>query len=135
MYVLNNPNTNNEYDTIGGNSLAYDAAGNMTEDADGYDYTYDYENRLVEIDDGGDVADYTYDALGRRIQKIADSVTTRYYYDGWRVLTETDENDDRQRDYIYGNYLDEVLLMVVDDGENPDVDHRRVRSKTATMYR
>ena len=35
------------------------------------------------------------------------------YYDGWRVLTETDAAGapNRLRDYVYGNYLDEVLLM------------------------
>jgi len=28
--------------------------------------------------------------------------TTRYTYDGWCVLTETDEADAVQRDYVYG---------------------------------
>jgi len=40
------------------------------------------------------------------------SSTTRFYYDGWRVLTETDESDNIEREFIYGNYLDEVLVMV-----------------------
>ena len=119
VYSLTNPNLNNQYTAIGGNSLTHDNAGNMTEDHSGYDYDYDYENRLLYVRDGAVTkAEYTYDALGRRIEKIAGGVTTRYYYDGWRVLTETDENEAVQREYVYGNYLDEVLMMIVDDGPN-----------------
>ena len=29
------------------------------------------------------VAEYTYDALGIRVEKMAGGVTIRYYYDGW----------------------------------------------------
>jgi len=109
----------NEYTYIGlgsGTNVTHDNAGNMTGDHDGYTYHYDYENRLTRVkksSDTVDVAVYTYDAIGRRIAVedcIADT-TTHYYYDGWRVLTETDENDDRQRDFAYGNYIDEVLVM------------------------
>ena len=116
VYALSSPNTNNQYATIGGNSLAYDDAGNMTGDHNGYTYHYDYENRLTRVkksSDTVDVAVYTYDTLGRRIAVedcIADT-TTHYYYDGWRVLSETDDNDDWLRDYDYGNYIDEVLVM------------------------
>ena len=39
-------------------------------DKDGYEYEYDYENRIVKITkDGNDVAGFAYDALGRRIEK------------------------------------------------------------------
>jgi len=120
VYTHNNVN---EYSAIGGESLTYDDAGNLTEDHNDYEYIYDYENRLTEITKSGNVtkAAYTYDALGRRIEKIAGGTTTHYYYDGWRVLAETDENDDWQQCYTYGNYLDEVLIMTVED--SPDVDH------------
>ncbi len=111
----------NEYTYIGlgsGTNVTHDNAGNMTGDHDGYTYHYDYENRLTRVkklSDTVDVAVYTYDALGRRIEKIEyaspSNITTRYYYDGWRVLSETDDNDDWLRDYDYGNYIDEVLVM------------------------
>lgn len=44
----------NEYESIGGTALYYDAAGNLTRDEDGYEYAYDYENRLTQVtfDDG-----------------------------------------------------------------------------------
>jgi len=121
-------NAANEIATINGSGVTYDNAGNLTDDGT-YDYYYDHENRLTRVaDTSGTLAEYTYDALGRRIEKIQynDSapltVTTRYYYDGWRVLTETNGADVAQRDYAYGNYLDEALLMVDMTGES-DVDY------------
>jgi len=64
-YVVD-PNTN-RYDGVGGSNLTYDAAGNLTTDPNGYEYVYDYENRLIRIfRDTTDIAEYTYDALGIR---------------------------------------------------------------------
>ena len=94
----------------------------MTKDPNDYEYEYDYENRLIKITKNSGVtavAEFEYDALGRRIEvydNIADE-TTRYYYDGWRVLAEMDENGTQKRKYIYGNYLDEVLVKIEDDAE------------------
>ena len=114
----------NRYDATGSYdiTLDYDDAGNMTECNLDYTYEYDYENRLTSIEDYQQnlVAEYTYDALGRRIEKIAGGITTRYYYDGWRILSEV--KGDTRRDFVYGNYLDEVLMMIVDDGQN-QTDH------------
>ena len=40
--------------------------------------------------------------------------TRRYYYNyKWQVLAEYDGSDTLQRTFIYGNYIDEVLLMKV----------------------
>jgi len=76
-----------------GSGLGYDAAGNLIKDRLGYAYRYDYENRIAEINDvnGTVVAEFAYDALGRRIRKIDSnsSQTTLYYYnDGRQVLCE-----------------------------------------------
>jgi len=51
---------------------------------------------------------------------VADA-TRRYYYDGWRMLTETAVvagSESSQHDYVYGNYLDEVLVRM-DAGDDP----------------
>ena len=115
-----------DYEADNLDSLDNDA-GNLTRDHNGYEYSYDYENRLREITDGTDtVAVYTYDALGRRIEKIeydagAADTTTRYYYDGWRVLVEADGADSEERAYIYGNYLDEVLVKTEDTAATDDI--------------
>ena len=57
-----------------------------------------------------------FDALCRRIQTITNGSTTRYYYDGWRVLRETDQNQAAQRYFAYGSYLDEAALYGVRPG-------------------
>jgi RHS repeat-associated protein len=106
----------NRYTSIGGGSISHDDAGNLTVDKDGYEYFYDYENRVVKIEDSSsnEVARYDYDALGRRIRKV-DSVagaTTLYYYNpDWQCLAEYSGAGALQRYYVYGNYIDEPLIM------------------------
>lgn len=90
----------------------------MTKDKDGYTYHYDYENRIVKIKKTNDtvtVAEFSYDALGRRIEKkdsITSSKTRRYYYNNnWQILEEYDSSNTLKNWYAYGNYIDEVLMM------------------------
>ena len=117
--------------------VTHDAAGNLTSDHRGYSYGYDNESRLVlvyEDDDASgdysagdtDIAMFTYDALGRRIEMV-DAVagsTMRYYYDDQRVLLETDATGTEAdvRYFVYGNYIDEVLLMTDVDSTNAVTD-------------
>jgi YD repeat-containing protein len=118
-------NENNRYNSVGGVALEYDDAGNLAEDKDDYTYSYDYENRIVKIEkpNGGGkttVAQYAYDALGRRIRKIdsiASSTTVYYNNNSWQVLSEYDGSNNFQRSCVYGNYIDEVLMMT-DSGSN-----------------
>ena len=61
------------------------------------------------------VATFEYDALGRRIEKV-DSIagkTTQFYYDDQRVVLETDATGTEfdTRYFLYGNYIDEVLMI------------------------
>jgi RHS repeat-associated protein len=104
----------NRYTSVADVNLTYDAAGNLTKDKDSYEYKYDYENRIVKITkDGNDIAEFAYDALGRRIQKkdLIDPNNTRRYYHNykWQVLAEYDDNDTIKNIFVYGNYIDEVL--------------------------
>jgi len=112
-------NLTNRYDSVGGNTLAYDAAGNLTTDKDGYQYEYDYENRITKIIKTGPttVAEFAYDALGRRIKKrdsIANTNNIYYYNDNWQILcdyNDTGAGGTPERWFAYGNYIDEALLM------------------------
>ena len=94
----------NRYISVGGNSLSYDNAGNLTQDRNGYDYQYDYENRIVKITEGEtDIAEFEYDALGRRIRKVdsvADETTMCYHNNDWQVLSEVNESDVQQRWFV-----------------------------------
>ncbi len=118
VYDTDTPNITNRYTAVGGDPLDYDAAGNLTQDHDGYRYVYDYENRITRIyklngQTEVDVAFYAYDALGRRIGKFdaaALEVTYYYYNDQWQILAEYDGTAFGNR-YVYGNYIDEVLVM------------------------
>ena len=96
--------------------LPSDQAGSLKIDKDGYKYYYDYENRIVEINDVNRtvIAEFTYDALGRRIKRFTshDSRTTHYYYNyNWWVLCEYDGSGTFKLWYAYGNYIDEVVMM------------------------
>ena len=114
----------NRYDQTGTYDIKaeYDNAGNTTKDPNAYEYEYDYENRIVKITKGEtDIAEYAYDDLGRRIEKddkIAVEKTRYYYNDNWQVLKETDDNNNALRWYVYGNYIDEVLVMVAPNEQN-----------------
>lgn len=108
----------NRYTTIDSISISYDAAGNLIQDKDGYHYVYDYENRVIRIFklDGQTevtVAQYAYDALGRRIWKydpLATQPNVYYYYnDQWQILCEYTGTDSCLQWLTYGNYIDEVL--------------------------
>ena len=57
---------NNRYVSIDSNALEYDAAGNLTKDKEGYEYSYDYENRLMSVAKNSQCkVRFYYDALGR----------------------------------------------------------------------
>jgi RHS repeat-associated protein len=108
--------------------LKYDAAGNLKDDTV-FHYRYDEEQRLKAVFTsvvdpvtgnrvaGVAIARYKYDALGRRILKRllnpdgSTQLVTRYYYDGDRVVEErTGGQNLPSRQYIWGNYVDELLI-------------------------
>lgn len=89
----------------------YDADGNLTQD-DGYDYSWDSENRLVSVtarepQAGSKKLVFAYDYLGRRVRKqvfdwdptangnegaweTSPTTDLRFIYDGWNLLMELD---------------------------------------------
>ena len=75
-------------------------------------YTYDAQDQLVRIDlPGGGIAEYAYDALGRRIQKTVDGVVTKYLYDGSDIVLEFDGNDNLAARYSHGLGTDQPLAL------------------------
>ncbi|MCK4292071.1 MAG: hypothetical protein KAY65_02655 [Planctomycetes bacterium] len=108
-------NLTNRYNSVGGNTLIYDAADNLIKDHNGYEYKYDYENRITKITKSGPttVAEFAYDALGRRIKKrdsIADTNNIYFYNPDWQVICDYNDAGVFQRWFAYGNYVDEVLI-------------------------
>jgi RHS repeat-associated protein len=112
-------NAVNEITLINGAPLTYDDNGNLTSDTL-YTYAYDEENRLTTVTRKSDsrvVGQYEYDALSRRVQKMANPATppspttTYYFYDDARIIEEQNTAFLTQATYVYGNYIDEVLEM------------------------
>jgi len=114
------------------NKRSHDKNGNLTDEdvlsvgTDTYAFEWDHFNRLQRVkrkSDGAVVAVYVYDAFGRRIRKVvtnSDNLNgnTDFYYDNWRVFEEWDGTDTLIQQYVYGNYIDEVLVL--DRNQNGD---------------
>ena len=92
---------------------------------------------MTKVSKSGDKAIYSYDALGRRIEKndVAASTVTRYYYDGDRVIVETvvDGGETDSKYYVWGNYIDE-LVMSSDGSDDNYYEHDPIYSVIA-MYK
>ncbi|MBU7028173.1 MAG: RHS repeat protein [Theionarchaea archaeon] len=98
-------NTVNEVTALSdGTSFTYDSNGNRTQKTKGSDtwvYTYDYANRLTEVEKNSEtLGEYIYNGDGKRIQVTESSETTTYIYSGSKVLYE--ENTNGTASYIYG---------------------------------
>jgi RHS repeat-associated protein len=85
--------TSASYDTgnrqlgFGGQTLTYDANGNLTSDGTN-SLTWDARNHLVSMTATGLNASFQYDALGRRINKTVNGTSTSFLYDGLNVVQE-----------------------------------------------
>jgi RHS repeat-associated protein len=73
--------------TFGGQTLTYDANGNLTNDGS-KSYTWDARNRLSSMTG----ASFVYDPLGRRVSKTIGASTTSFLYDGQNPVQEGGAN-------------------------------------------
>jgi YD repeat-containing protein len=83
-----NYNASNELTSSSLGSYSYDANGNTLSDTSGRQYTWDFENRLIQAaapGTNGGTTTFKYDPFGRRIQKSGPLGTTNYLYD-WETI-------------------------------------------------
>jgi uncharacterized protein RhaS with RHS repeats len=100
----------NQYTAAGPASFLYDSNGNLISDGSS-SYVYDSENRLVSAS-GAKTASLAYDPLGRLWQTTGGSSgTTRFVYDGDRLVEEYDGAGNRPRVYVHGSGADEPLML------------------------
>jgi len=108
----------NQYTQVSGDApatLAWDANGNLTSangnlTSDGETtFRYDTENRLVGAS-GARYASLTYDPLGRLYEVASPSGTTRFLYDGDRLIAEYNTSGALLRRYVHGAAVDEPLV-------------------------
>jgi len=92
--------------------VAIDANGNTLSDPSGKQYTWDFENRLVQAivpGTNGGTTTFRYDPFGRRIQKSGPLGTTNYLYDAHNLLEEVDSNGNVLAKHTQGSHVDEPL--------------------------
>jgi RHS repeat-associated protein len=93
------------YDTNGNQVSKIDAVGSWT-------YTWDYENRLKQaLLSGGVTVNYSYDAIGRRVQRSSATGTTKFVYDGPDVVRDLDASNNTLVDYLNGIGIDNKLRL------------------------
>lgn len=98
-------------------SLSYSAAGNLeaetTYDGNSRSLFYDDNNRMIELAENGlNQGEYQHNALGQRVSKTVNGVTTHFLYgpEG-ELLAEADSNGNLTRQYLY---LNGQMIAVVD---------------------
>ena len=103
--------------SINSDGLAYDSKGNMTSDKDGNTLVWDIDNHLVSFTKfgNGEITTFTYDAIGRRLEKITSTKSTLFICDGQRVVEEYEDSGSGYslaRSYTYGTYIDDVIAKI-----------------------
>jgi RHS repeat-associated protein len=98
---------------IGNSALAVDADGNTTaisQSGSTYGFGYSDRNRMTVVQlAGSTIANYTYDALGQRIQKVTNGQTESYVYnEAGQLLAEYGTTN---RDYIW---MDDIPVANID---------------------
>ncbi len=129
----------NEYTAVGGTTHTYDDNGNLKDDGTNT-YEYDWRNHLIEVVDKSSsttIAEYAYDSfgLGRRHEKVVDSDTTRFVYADQQCIEEYDGSDNLLRLFVFGEGLDEIVMMEAPDVADVDDDANTTELKRFYYHR
>lgn len=114
-----------QYTTVNSNSYGYDLNGNLTSDG-GRTYTYDVENRLVEVSGGGSSMTLRYDPLGRLYETngSTDGVI-RYLYDGDALVGEYNQSGTQLERYVHGTDTGADDPLIWYEGSSVGLSSRR----------
>ena len=96
-------------------SPSHDVKGNLT-GSQGAALTWDIDNHLSSYTQGNVTSSFTYDALGRRLEKLNPAKNTLFISAGHQVLEEYESvgigSYTLARSYVYGSYVDDVLAKI-----------------------
>ena len=84
-------NFDNDIDNQAANNYTYDPIGNLETDiSEGLDISWNHQGKVKEIQkSNGDIISFSYDALGNRIAKKVNNITTHYVLDAAGNLLST----------------------------------------------
>ncbi len=103
----------NQYATVDGQDIQYDANGNLRRDGE-LEYVYDLENRLVAANGraNGEIVEarFVWDTNGRLYQHRLNDVLTDFLYDGDALVAEYSGGTLLRR-YVHGDQADEPLIQ------------------------
>lgn len=106
-YTSNNMNA---YTAINGainSTPLYDGNGNLINDGS-YTYSYNHKNQMTAVNNGA-VAEYKYDALGRRIRKETGGAVVEYAYSGVQEIENYNGAGQLTGSYVFGYGVDKIL--------------------------
>ncbi|WP_161966022.1 RHS repeat domain-containing protein [Steroidobacter cummioxidans] len=98
----------NRYTTVGGINYVYDGRGNLKSDG-ARTFNYDLENHLLSVTGSEKPVSLTYDPNGRLLTSTSGGLTTRYLYDGDKLVAEYN-GATLVRRYVHGAGVDEPLV-------------------------
>lgn len=107
----------NRMTMFNGTAISYDGNGNPLS-LMGMELTWNQKGQLTNVTGAAaGPIEYRYDAMGRRVSKIVNSVTTNYLYDGLNLIAELDGDNSNAPIawYVYAG-LDRPLARVAADG-------------------
>lgn len=96
----------NQYTTVAGSGLTYDGRGNTTNDTT-KTYAYDSSNKLTSASNGATLA---YDPTGRLMSVTLGGTTTKFLYDGTRMIAEYNGSNTLLRRYVHGDGVDDPMV-------------------------
>jgi RHS repeat-associated protein len=83
------------------NGIGHDNSGNM-QTYDGWNFSYDAQNRLVSATKGSTTATFSYDAKNRQIARSINGVVTFSVWDDWELVEEYTTGNVRKAAYLQG---------------------------------
>lgn len=128
-------NTLNQYTAVGGTSRSHDANGNLTDDGT-YTYEYDYRNQIVKVRlkaTSFTIADYKYDANGRRVEKALSGGTDRYVYSGHETIEVQDTSGTTEQEFVFRDVILGIVMLQQADILDHDSDANTSES-TRSFY-
>ncbi len=90
MNNLTLPNVDASTNRISSSGYVYDANGNLINDPQGRQFTFNGDNKQTQVKDANNqvIGQYFYDGSGKRIKKVTNTETTIFVYSGSKLIAE-----------------------------------------------